>query len=81
MFSQLLPLLPPFPGDSPVEVIQQILEVEPVPALRLRPEIGAELDALILAMLAKDPERRPSEREVVSGLADLEIRLDRTHPS
>ena len=54
--------------------------MEPVPPLRLRPEIGAELDALILAMLAKDPEQRPSEREVVSRLADLEIRLDRTHP-
>jgi serine/threonine protein kinase len=52
----------PFPGHSSLEVLQAITSAEPVPPLRLSPDIPAALEGLILAMLhlrGRAEEARP----------------------
>jgi serine/threonine-protein kinase len=68
---EMLTRQPPFPGDSPVVVIRQILEEEPVRPTSLRSDIGGDLDALVQAMMAKDPAVRPSAKAVVETAGDL----------
>jgi tetratricopeptide (TPR) repeat protein/tRNA A-37 threonylcarbamoyl transferase component Bud32 len=73
---QLLTLRPPFPGETPVEMIREILEVAPVAPRSLRPGIPQVLDELVLAMLAKAPESRPADREVAEALAGISANTD-----
>jgi serine/threonine protein kinase len=61
--------VPPFEGESPLDVVVQHLTAEP-PSLRSRrPELPAALDQLVLEMLAKEPSDRPS-------LSTIRERLD-----
>ena len=61
---------PPFLGDSPVAVAsKQVLE-QPVPPSRLNPDITADLDAVILRTLAKNPANRYQSADEMR--ADLE---------
>ena len=61
---------PPFLGDSPVAVAsKQVLE-QPVPPSRLNSDITADLDAVILRTLAKNPANRYQSAEEMR--ADLE---------
>ncbi|WP_162795265.1 serine/threonine-protein kinase, partial [Nonomuraea lactucae] len=55
---------PPFEG-TPDEVAGQHLRAEPAPPGGHRAEVPAELDRLVLAMLAKEPAARPSNGEAV----------------
>lgn len=49
-----------FAGDTPLKVISQHLQAEPVaPSARTDRPIPAALDAVVLSCLAKQPERRP----------------------
>jgi serine/threonine-protein kinase len=52
---------PPFVGDSTAAVIAQHLSAPPHP-----PGVDADLDALVLAMLAKDPAARPQSAAEVA---------------
>jgi serine/threonine protein kinase/tetratricopeptide (TPR) repeat protein len=61
----------PFVAPSPVGVMAAILSEEPVPLMRLSPGIPPALDELVHRMLAKEPARRPSAREVDEALAGL----------
>jgi serine/threonine protein kinase len=68
IFYQLLCGQPPFRG-SPVHVIQQLLQEEPVPPRRLNAAIPAELDKVCLKAMAKEPERRyASAKELADDL-------------
>ncbi len=49
---------PPHTGDTPGEVGAKILVEEPVPPRRLRKDVPAELEAIALKALEKDPARR-----------------------
>ncbi|HEX2313093.1 MAG TPA: serine/threonine-protein kinase, partial [Thermomonospora sp.] len=63
---------PPFDGETLPALMRQHLTVEPVPPSRRRPEIPAELDHLVLWLLAKNPADRPaSAEEVARRLRDL----------
>ncbi|MEV7808513.1 serine/threonine-protein kinase [Microbispora sp. NPDC088329] len=54
---------PPFTGSAPELVYQHVHQV-PAPPGRHRPDIPAELERLIIALLAKDPAARPADAEV-----------------
>jgi len=62
----------PFWSEATGEVIHRILETYPLPAREINAAIPRDLEALIKAMIDKDPERRPS-------LAEIESRLKKLH--
>jgi serine/threonine-protein kinase len=49
---------PPFAGRSPVQVLAAHLYERPEPVTRDRPEVPADLEAVVLRCLAKDPAER-----------------------
>jgi eukaryotic-like serine/threonine-protein kinase len=49
---------PPFIGDSPVAVAYQHVREDPVPPSKRHAGISADLDAVVLKALAKNPENR-----------------------
>ncbi len=64
----------PFVAPTSVGVLAAILSEQPVPLVRLNPAVPAALDALVHRMLAKEPEHRPSARDVDDELAALQGR-------
>jgi serine/threonine-protein kinase len=62
-----------FEGDTPVKVLMAHLHEKPVPpSARTDHEVPAELDEVILACLAKDPDERPqSALELVERIDSL----------
>ena len=66
---ELLTGRPPFIGDSPVSVAYQHVREAPVPPSQIDPEIGPDIDAIVLKSLAKDPaDRYQSAREMKADL-------------
>ncbi|MGH3556817.1 MAG: PASTA domain-containing protein, partial [Mycobacterium sp.] len=49
---------PPFVGDSPVAVAYQHVREDPVPPSQVHDGVSAELDAVVLKALAKNPDNR-----------------------
>ncbi|GGK35046.1 serine/threonine protein kinase [Pilimelia terevasa] len=49
---------PPFTGDSPVAVAYQHVREDPRPPSYLNPEVGPDIDAIVLKALAKNPLNR-----------------------
>ncbi len=49
---------PPFSGDSAFNVIARVMRVEPEPLRTHRPEVGAELEAVVARCLEKAPQAR-----------------------
>jgi serine/threonine protein kinase len=61
---------PPFAGDSLWDIYQAHFSMDASPLNLLRPEIPAELAAVVTKMMAKDPERRfQAPAEVAKALA------------
>ncbi|MBN2344969.1 MAG: protein kinase [Candidatus Aminicenantes bacterium] len=65
----------PFWSEATGEVIHRILETDPLPAREIDPGIPRELEALIQAMIAKDPERRPRLETIADELQRLTDRF------
>ena len=60
---------PVFSGESPHNIILQILETEPVPARKLVPSLPRDLDTILMKCLSKDPSRRyASARDLAEDL-------------
>src|SRR5262249_11563371 len=57
---------PPFLGDDAVTVVSQHLHTAAVLPSWHRSEVGPEIDDLVLALLAKDPELRPARADEVA---------------
>jgi len=69
---ELLVGRPPFVGDSPVSVAYQHVREAPAPPSQLDPELGPEIDAVVLKALAKDPDDRyQSAREMKADISRL----------
>ncbi|MGI5469189.1 protein kinase domain-containing protein [Streptomyces sp. CA-132043] len=67
----------PFAGSTALGVLHRHLYEQPVPVRQLRADVPAELEALVLRLLAKDPEHRPADaQEVYQALAPLLPRAD-----
>jgi serine/threonine protein kinase len=59
----------PFPrGRTPLETIQSIQTGKPRRLREARPDVPAEVDALVARMLARNPADRPTSVEVMRGL-------------
>ena len=67
-FYELVALEKPFLGETAADVIKQILDREPLPPSAFRPDLPERLNALILSMLAKGPEARPTALAVSEEL-------------
>ncbi|WP_326697924.1 protein kinase [Streptomyces sp. NBC_01754] len=62
----------PFAGSTALGVLHRHLYEPPVPVRRIRPETPEVLEALVLRLLAKDPQHRPdSAQEVYEALRPL----------
>jgi tetratricopeptide (TPR) repeat protein len=74
---ELLTFQKPFPGETPADIIKQILDREPSAPVGLRLDIPGRLNGLILEMLSKDPAKRPDDASLVARLEELR----RTRPA
>ncbi|MGW7288245.1 protein kinase domain-containing protein [Streptomyces sp. NPDC054847] len=62
----------PFAGSTALGVLHRHLHEPPLPVRQLRPEVPEPLESLVLRLLAKDPQHRPSgAQEVYEALAPL----------
>ncbi|MEU6018592.1 serine/threonine-protein kinase [Streptomyces sp. NPDC047515] len=62
----------PFAGSTALGVLHRHLHEPPLPVRRVRPDIPEPLEALVLRLLAKDPQHRPANaQEVYEHLAPL----------
>ncbi|WP_461008665.1 serine/threonine-protein kinase [Streptomyces capparidis] len=62
----------PFQGTTALGVLHRHLYEPPVPLRQLRPEVPEPLEALVLRLLAKDPQDRPADAQsVYHALAPL----------
>ncbi|MFF3687370.1 protein kinase [Streptomyces sp. NPDC002187] len=62
----------PFAGSTALGVLHRHLYEPPLPVRQLRPDIPEALEALVLRLLAKDPQHRPSgAQEVYEALVPL----------
>jgi tetratricopeptide (TPR) repeat protein len=68
LFYELLTAEKPFLGENPGAVVRAILEQQPIPPAQLRTDVNPRLDALLLRMLDKTPERRPASETLVAEL-------------
>lgn len=60
---------PPFRGETPYQVALQHVHVDPVSLQQIRPDLPAELSAIITKMMAKAPaERYQTAREILRDL-------------
>jgi hypothetical protein len=63
---------PPFRRETPAQVLAAVIERDPEPLRRLRPDVPAALESLVSRCLQKDPERRFAKTdELASELALL----------
>ncbi|MDQ7030118.1 MAG: protein kinase, partial [Ardenticatenia bacterium] len=62
---------PPFNARRPKSLIKAIVEQTPRPLSEVRPEVPAELNDLVMAMVAKAPDDRPTDEEVIATLRKL----------
>ncbi|WP_435241606.1 protein kinase domain-containing protein [Streptomyces cucumeris] len=77
LLHELLTGAVPFAGSTALGVLHRHLHESPVPARQLRPEIPEALEALVLRLLAKDPQARPADaQEVYQALVPLLPRPD-----
>ncbi len=68
---EMLTASKPFWSEATGEVIHRILETIPLPPKEISHEIPRELNALIMAMIEKDPARRPDLEAIRAELLRL----------
>lgn len=67
-FYELLTGQKPFIGSSPTAIMHAILQEEPISPIKLRKDTPKKLNNLIVKMMEKDMEKRPSAVEVYRTL-------------
>lgn len=69
---------PPFPGETPIEILAGHLSRLPVPPAALRAEIPAALAEIVMELLAKSPAHRPDDATALA--ARLRAASHEQHP-
>ncbi|GAA2467742.1 protein kinase [Streptomyces macrosporus] len=72
---ELLALRPPFTGETPLSVVYQHVQDEPVPPSEVSDAVPPELDGLVMRALAKDPDDRFQTAEEMRGLVQYALRM------
>ncbi|HVK71801.1 MAG TPA: serine/threonine-protein kinase, partial [Kofleriaceae bacterium] len=67
---------PPFVADNVAEMLAMHLREPPPPPSEVWPDIPAQLERLLLAMLAKSAADRPSLADVVTALREARVELE-----
>jgi eukaryotic-like serine/threonine-protein kinase len=55
---ELLTLQQPFRGETPLDTLRRVTSEEPLPLQRIRPSVPADLEAVCLKCMEKQPQRR-----------------------
>ncbi len=71
----------PFPGENATAARAAILQGEPVPLRRLRPDVPAKLDRLVSSLLKKDPAEPHAVRRERRGRSAVHARRTVPAPS
>ncbi len=64
----------PIEGSSPLQILVQKQTVDPIDVLELNPAAPPDLAELCMALLTREPERRPGEQEIAGALGVRESR-------
>ena len=64
----------PFGGESVIDVMRQIIGMTPPGLPQFRPDIPGELNHLVMKMLDKDTNQRPSAQSISEKLQRLDIK-------
>ncbi len=59
---------PPFDGPSPIAVALRHIHDDPAPVRKLRPDVPRPVEAIVMRLLAKPPEERPSSAQTLAAL-------------
>ena len=65
---------PPFPGDAPTAVLMKVLDEVPEPLKRTGTNVPADVDAIVMKCLRKDPQERYSSARALAE--DIQRYLD-----
>lgn len=65
---------PPFEGFSPMEVLLQVVKIEPQPIRKINPSIPQDVETIVLKCLEKEPHRRYDSAKALAD--DLKRYLD-----
>lgn len=74
IFYELITLERPFWAEQPLELIRQILEQTPLEPVSLRADLEVDLNGLIMSMISKEPDKRPSIEAILDTLIVLSDR-------
>jgi serine/threonine protein kinase len=72
---ELLTLRPPFTGETPLSVVYQHVQDDPVVPSEISADVPPELDGLVMRSLAKDPDDRFQTAEEMRGLTQYALRM------
>ena len=72
---ELLALRPPFTGETPLSVVYQHVQDNPVPPSHVSDAVPPELDGIVMRSLAKDPDDRFQSAEEMRGLAQYALQM------
>ncbi|MET8678419.1 protein kinase [Streptomyces sp. NPDC004647] len=72
---ELLALRPPFTGETPLSVVYQHVQDDPVPPSEVTGAVPPELDGLVMRSLAKDPDDRFQSAEEMRGLVQYALQM------
>lgn len=67
MFFEMLTGRLPFDGATPIEQARARLETDAPPPSKFRPDLHPDVDAVVHACLARDPDRRPANVAAVAA--------------
>ncbi len=73
IFYEMLTGIRPFIGETTIDVMKQIMEIEPIAPDKFRPEIDRTLCDLVMFMIKKDPMHRPNVEAVYNILKELVV--------